>query len=414
MSYTAEPATKCARVDDSTGALTDPRGRGNCVITARAEASDDYEQGVATFTVVVQSAGNLVLNLDPIADDNTVNIAEHQAGFAIKGDTGGEAGVSVSVQIGSETPLTATSADDSGTATWSVTVPGSAAYITGASVQVTVSASKTGYTDPADVVRTLAIDLTAPTAPTYTPPTSLTVGEAITTMNPSGGTDIAGYSATGLPSGLDIDDTSGAITGTPDTADANTSTATVTVTDTAGNTASVNISFPAVSKGEQTLTGFQYSAATMTLGTNAPTVTAPSGAETPVSYTAAPAPVCSVDRSTGALTILAAGDCTITATAEASDNYEAGIATFTVTVQSAGNLVLNLDDIAGDNTVNIAEKAAGVTVSGNTGSEEGVDVSVQIGIETPLTDTSADDGNGTATWSVDVPSECRLHHRQRA
>ena len=401
--YSADPPEVCT-VNAATGELT-IIGLGNCVVTAMAEASDDYEQGVATFTVVVQSAGNLVLNLDAIADDNTVNIAEKAAGFAIAGDTGSEEGVDVSVQIGSETPLTDTSADDgNGAATWSVDVPSDAAYIAGSSVTVTVSASKTGYTDPADVVRTLAIDLTAPTAPTYTPPISLTVGEAITTMNPSGGTDIAGYSATGLPSGLEINDSTGAITGSPDTADANTSTATVTVSDAAGNSADVEISFPAVSKGEQTLTGFQYSAATMTLGTNAPTVTAPSGAETPVSYTAAPATVCSVDRSTGALTILAAGDCTITATAEASDNYEAGIATFTVTVQSAGNLVLNLDDIAGDNTVNIAEKAVGFAIAGDTGSEEGVDVSVQIGIETPLTDTSADDGNGTATWSVDVPS----------
>ena len=58
----------------------DHRRLGNCVVTATAEASDDYEAGVATFTVTVQSAGNLVLNLDAIADDNTVNIAEKAAG----------------------------------------------------------------------------------------------------------------------------------------------------------------------------------------------------------------------------------------------------------------------------------------------------------------------------------------------
>ena len=403
LSYTAQPATVCS-VDRSTGALT-ILAAGDCVITATAEPSDDYEAGIATFTVAVQSAGNLVLNLDDIATDNTVNIAEHQAGFTISGNTGSEEGVDVSVQIGSETPLTATSADDSGTATWSVAVPGDAAYITGASVQVTVSATKTGYSDPSDVVRALAIDLTAPTAPTYSPPTSLKVGEAIAAMNPTGGADIAGYSASGLPSGLKIDDATGAITGTPDTADANTSTATVTVSDTAGNTAEVDIAFPAVEKGEQTLSGFKYSADTVTLGTTAPTVTAPSGARTSLSYTAQPATVCSVVESTGELNILTAGDCVITATAEASDDYEQGVATFTVTVQALGNLVLNLDDIAGDNTVNIAEKAAGFTITGDTGSEEGVDVSVQIGTETPLTATSADDGNGTATWSVDVPGD---------
>ena len=403
VGYSANPPEVCT-VNPATGELT-IIGLGDCVVTAIAEASDDYEAGIATFTVAVQSAGNLVLNLDDIAGDGTVNIAEHQAGVAITGDTGSEEGVAVSVQIGIESPLTATSADDgNGTATWSVAVPGSAAYITGASVQVTVSASKTGYTDPADVVRTLAIDLTSPTAPTYIVPTSLRVGEAITTMNPAGGTDIAGYAAEGLPSGLEIDDSGGAITGTPDTADSSTATATVTVNDTAGNTATVSVTFPAVAKGVQILTGFKYSAPSMTLGTAAPTVTVPSGAETAVSYTAAPAAVCSVDRSTGALTILAAGDCIITATAEASDDYEAGVATFTVTVQALGNLVLNLDDIAGDNTVNIAEHQAGFTIAGDTGSEEGVDVSVQIGSETPLTATSTDD-SGTATWSVEVPAD---------
>ena len=87
----------------------------------------------------------------------------------------------------------------------------------------------------------------------------------------------------------------GAITGTPDTADANTSTATVTVTDTAGNTAEVSITFPVVAKGVQTITGFQYSAATMTYGTTVPTVTAPTGAQTTVRYSADPPEVCTVN-----------------------------------------------------------------------------------------------------------------------
>ena len=93
----------------STGELTIHRGLGNCVVTATAEASDDYEAGRRDLHRDGAGPGNLVLNLDDIADDNTVNIAEHQAGFAIKGDSGTEAGVDVSVQIGSETPLIDTS-----------------------------------------------------------------------------------------------------------------------------------------------------------------------------------------------------------------------------------------------------------------------------------------------------------------
>ena len=68
------------------------------------------------------------------------------------------------------------------------------------------------------------MDLTAPTAPGYSAPASLKVGEAITSMSPSGG--IAGideYGAADLPSGLAINTgTSGVIGGTPDAADVRT------------------------------------------------------------------------------------------------------------------------------------------------------------------------------------------------
>ena len=230
---------------------------------------------------------------------------------------------------------------------------------------------------------------------------ALKVGEAISPMSPSGGVGIDGYSATGLPSGLDIDTGSGVISGTPDTVDADTATARVTVGDTAGNTATTTISFPAVAKGDQALTGFAYSASSVTFGSAAPTVTAPTGVLTTLGYSATPAGVCAVDPSTGAFTLVGAGDCEITATAAGSSDYNEATATFTVTVRPAGALVLNLGVIAGDNTISIAEKAAGFTIGGDTGTEIGVEVSVEIGSGT-LTASSADDA-GTARWSVSVP-----------
>ena len=169
-----------------------------------------------------------MLNLDAIAGDDTVNIAEQAAGFAISGDTGSEAGVSVSVTIGSQSPLTATSAAGGA---WSVDVPANAAYITGTSVTVTVNATKTGFTAASSVTRTLTVDLSAPSA-SYTAPATLQVGVAITDMTPIAATsDIDGYGATDLPSGLSIDSGTGVISGTPDTANATAATATVTVTD---------------------------------------------------------------------------------------------------------------------------------------------------------------------------------------
>ena len=394
LSYSATPATVCT-VDVSTGALT-LVGVGDCNITATAALSDDYNQGTATYTVTVAAAGTLVLNLDTIAGDDTVNIAEKAAGFAISGDTGSQGGVSVTVTVGT-TELTATS--DSGGA-WSVDVPAGASYLTGTNVAVTVSASKTGYTPPGDVTRALAVDLTAPSA-TYTAPSSLQVGVAVGAMTPNTtDTDIAAYGATGLPPGLGIDSATGAISGTPDTADANTADATVTVTDTAGNTDTVDITFPAVAKGDQTLTGFAYSPASVTYGDTVPAVTAPGGVQTTLSYSATPATVCTVDASTGALTLAGVGACNITATAAGAANYNEATAAFTVTVQAAGALALTLDTIAGDDTVNIAEKAAGFAISGATGSQGGVSVTVTVGT-TELTATSASGG----AWSVDVPAD---------
>ena len=186
----------------------------------------------------------LSLNLDTVAGDDTVNIAEKAGGFTISGDNGAERGVSVTVEVGTAT-LTATSADDGGAAAWSVSVPADASYITGTGVEVTVSAAKAGFTAPPAVVRTLGVDLVAPTPPAYTAPASLKVGEAITAMNPSGGADVDAFSAAGLPPGLSIDAATGAIGGAPDSAGA-AATATVTVMDSAGNTATVDIAFPAV------------------------------------------------------------------------------------------------------------------------------------------------------------------------
>ena len=386
-------------VDPSTGALT-LAGAGTCVVTATAAGSDDYNEATASYTVTVQPTAALVLNLNAVAGDNTVNIAEKAAGFTIGGDTGSVGGVSVTVTVGS-TELTATSAD-ADPATWSVSVPANASYITGTSVVVEVNASKIGFSAPSAITRSLTVDLTAPTAPGYTAPTSLKVGEAISPMSPSGGVGIDEYGATGLPSGLSLDTGTGAIGGTPDTADANTTSVTVTVSDTAGNEATATISFPAVAKGDQALSGFQYSASSVTYGSNSvPTVTAPSGAATTISYSATPATVCRVDPSTGALTLAGAGTCVVTATAAGSDDYNEATASYTVTVQPTGALVLNLNAVAGDNTVNIAEKAAGFTIGGDTGSVGGVSVTVTVG-STELTATSAD--ADPATWSVSVPA----------
>ena len=184
----------------------------------------------------------------------------------------------------------------------------------------------------------------------------------------------------------------------------------MTVSDTAGNPATVDIAFPAVDKGDQTLAGFQYSTASVEYGAAAPTVTPPTGERGALSYSASPDTVCTVVAATGALVLVGAGDCVVTVTAAGTDDYNEASDTFTVAVQPAATLVLNVSAIAGDDTVNIAEKASGFAISGDTGSEGGVDVTVTVG-GTDLTAASAD--ANPATWSVSVPAECRRTSRAR-
>ena len=296
--------------------------------TIEVEVTAEDAATVWTYTLVV-TVQDPLLTVDAVTGDDRVNIAERTAGFAITGTTGTEPGVSVSVAIGSSSPLPTTSGSDGA---WSVGVPANASYLTGPSVSVTVSAHKSGFASQRPVTRSVAVDLAAPSV-SWTAPSSLQVGVAIGAMTPvTSDMDIASYGATGLPSGLAIDETTGAIGGTPNTADENTATATVTVTDTVGNPTDVSLAFPSVAKGDQDLSGFAYGADTVELGAGAPAPAAPTGAWGTLSYTATPSTVCSVDETTGALTLVGAGSCEVTVTAASTDDYNEATAGYTVTV----------------------------------------------------------------------------------
>ena len=87
---------------------------------------------------------------------------------------------------------------------------------------------------------------------------------------------------------------------------------------------------------------------------------------------------------------------------------------YTVSVTRQGPpLILDLDTIAGDDVVNIQEKADGFAISGNArsdkmGSMEGTSVTVDIGSGT-LTATTDNAGD----WSVEGADHCRVPQRTR-
>ena len=88
-------------------------------------------------------------------------------------------------------------------------------------------------------------------AASYTDPTGpWTANQAITAFGPTTThTDIDSYAVkagSSLPSGLTLDDTTGEISGTPDTANPNTHATIVVITDKAGNTGETTVTFPAI------------------------------------------------------------------------------------------------------------------------------------------------------------------------
>ena len=189
-------------------------------------------------------AQQVTLNVDAVAGDNKINRSEHRNGIAVSGNTGTESGVTVEVTIGG-TPLT--SVTYAMNAMWSVNVELSADYITETSVELSVTATKTGFTS-ATVTRTLPVDLTPPSV-SYTAPSNLTVGVLITPIAPTtSDTDIVSYATSGgsLPLGLALNANTGIISGSPRTANTNTQTVGVLVTDDAGNVDRPQITFPAV------------------------------------------------------------------------------------------------------------------------------------------------------------------------
>ena len=178
--------------------------------------------------------------VNAVTGDDIVN----NGTFDIKGNTGTIGLVPVRLNLGG---LSLTTTSEQGDGTWVRIVQESDTdYSHELSVSLSVTATKTGYTDSDAVSRTLTVDMEAPTV-SYTAPSSLNVGVEIDPLSPTtSDTDIASYVASSLLTGLRIDQSTGDISGTPTTVNSSKQTSKVTVTDDGGNTAEENIEFPEV------------------------------------------------------------------------------------------------------------------------------------------------------------------------
>ena len=267
-SYVASSLLTGLRIDQSTGDISGtPTTVNSSKQTSKVTVTDDggntAEENIEFPEVV---AGTLTVALDAIAGDDYLNASEFSGGgLDITGNTGTTSGASVTVTItgvdpgGNATPQGTLTATSNASGDWVATVPGSAAYIVANAVlTVSVTATKTNYTDAPSVSRTLTVDLTAPTV-SYTAPSNLEVDVAITAIDPStNDTDIVSYaiSSSSLPRGLSLNGGTGVISGTPTTGDLNTQRVAVLATDDAGNTGTAMIDFPPVVGPEPGVTVF--------------------------------------------------------------------------------------------------------------------------------------------------------------
>ena len=124
--------------------------------------NDQGGGGVADATTVPFAPLELIVH--PVATDSVINIEEKGRGFNITGQTAEVEGVAITVVIGASGNLTGTS--DSG-GSWLVAVPPNASYIAEGALDMTVSATASGYEAP-DVTRQVTVDLTKPTVQTAT------------------------------------------------------------------------------------------------------------------------------------------------------------------------------------------------------------------------------------------------------
>ena len=390
-------------------ALITPTSQGDVTVTVAAEAVTDRAGNPGPRLQV--SKTTLYDSLAP-ALASVKFVTTGNPGFAKEGDT-----ITVTFETNEDLSTTpsATIAGHTATLTgngmhWEAT------YIVEAGVNADNAAFDLGaiadsagnQTDPSEIETGVEVDTTAPTV-SYTAPASMRVDVALSAAAPIDDAptdrdfDAHTYqvkSGTQLPPGLSLDEVSGRITGTPTVANASEQATTVVATDGAGNIQEVTINFPAVVRGTQTLTGFAYSPAAVTFGGAAPVLIKPTGAQGDLLYTSDTPSVCEVEASNGELTISGAGTCTITATAAATANYEEGTAKTSVTVNPAGALSLTLNTVAGDNIINAAEKAAGVVITGNTGVEPTVSVTIAVG-STQLPAVISDTGGA---WLAPIPA----------
>ena len=240
------------------------------------------------------------------------------------------------------------------------------------SASYTITASNTGGSDTASV--TIEVNDVAPSSLAYSPNSfTLTKGTAMTTVTPtvSGGTITSWAVSPSLPTGLSLDSTTGAISGTPSEV-VSSASYTITATNTGGSdTTSVTIIVNDIAPS----IAYNPISYTLTKGVAMTTSTPTSSGGTVTSWAASPSlPTgLSIDSSTGAIS--------------GTPSEITSSASYTITATNTG----------GSDTVTITIEVNDVAPSGVTYSPS----SLTLTNGTTMTTVTPTTGGGTATsWSI--------------
>ena len=275
-------------LDSSTGAISGTPTAVTSSATYTVTASNTGGSTTADLTIVVNDVAPSSLTYSP----NSFTLTKGTAMTTVTPTASGGAITtwSVSPSLPSGLSLDSSTGAISGTPT---AVTTSATY--------TVTASNTGGSTTADL--TIVVNDVAPSALTYSPNSfTLTKGTAMTTVTPtSSGGPVTSWSVSpSLPSGLSLDSSTGAISGTP-SAVTSSATYTVTATNTGGSTtADVTIVVNDVAPSSLT---YSPSSFTLTKGTAMTTATPTNSGGTITTWSVSPSLPAglSLDSSTGAI-----------------------------------------------------------------------------------------------------------------
>ena len=275
-------------LDSSTGAISGTPTAITSSATYTVTASNTGGSDTATLTIEVNDVAPSALTYSP----NTFTLTKGTAMTTVTPTASGGpiTSWSVSPSLPAGLSLDSSTGAISGTPT---AVTSSATY--------TVTATNTGGSTTDDV--TIVVNDIAPSSLTYSPNSfTLTKGTAMTTVTPtaSGGTITSWAVSPSLPSGLSLDSSTGAISGTPSVVSSST-TYTITASNTGGSTtADVTI---VVNDIAPTSISYSPNSFTLTKGTAMTTVTPTSSGGTITAWSVSPAlPTgLSIDTSTGAI-----------------------------------------------------------------------------------------------------------------